>query len=50
MKSVGEIYAEIILQQERLLHCAVEDLVVVRERIKILKWIVRDVTKNTTNQ
>ena len=47
MKSVGEIYAEIIVQQERLLHCAPEELIVVRERIKILKWVVRDFAKNT---
>ena len=47
MKSVGEIYAEIIVQQERLLHCAPEDLIVVRERIKILKWIVRDFAKDS---
>ena len=46
MKSVGEIYAEIIIQQERLLHCSAEDLVVVRERIKILKWVVRDIAKS----
>ena len=47
MKSVGEIYAEIIVQPERLLHCSVEDLIVVRERIKILKWIVRDFAKSS---
>jgi len=47
MKSVGEIYGEIILQQERLLYCSPEELIVVRERIKILKWVVRDFAKNT---
>ena len=45
MKTVGEVYAAIAETEAAILHCAPQELPIIRERLKILKWIVKDAKK-----
>lgn len=48
MKSIGEIHGEIHKLTEQMIWCSPEKLILVRERIKTLQWVVRDLAKGAS--
>jgi len=48
MKSIGEIHGEIHRLTEELVYCAPDKLIIIRERIKILRWVIRDIGKGAS--
>jgi len=48
LKSVGEIHGEIYRLNEKLTYCNLEDLKIIQEKIRALKWVLKDERKDTT--